>query len=168
MPISAARPWATALENGPVLAAAHRRQLYFETGRWRGASLAAWMTAIGRYEKTRITANCSHPIVREIATPMTGLEAQQSSADGSSKGAISKPVVRGVAVLVDLRGKPCVRSSISRTGAADPYTTFMRTKSQPQRRRCRYELRGPSLPLGPGAMTIAANRGNKIGKAVYA
>jgi hypothetical protein len=36
----------------------------------------------------------------------------------------SKPVVRGFAVLVDLRCKPCVRSSISRTGAADPSASF--------------------------------------------
>jgi len=54
MPISAARPWAIALEKGPVLAAVYQRRLYFETDRRRGDSLAAWMTGSGRQREYEI------------------------------------------------------------------------------------------------------------------
>ena len=43
---------------------------------------------------------------------------------------LSKPVVRGFAVLVDLRCKPCVRSSISRTGTADPKRLLENSKGR--------------------------------------
>jgi hypothetical protein len=50
MPISGARPCATALENEHLRAAVGLWQLDFETGHWRGIFLADGMTASGRNE----------------------------------------------------------------------------------------------------------------------
>ena len=56
---------------GPFRAAANRRQPYFESGRRRGASLAAWMTGSGRDFQFAVDADSSH-------SPRRGLNGRSS------------------------------------------------------------------------------------------
>ena len=66
-------------------------------------------------------ATSSHPIGQKMAMQMTGFKGSRHRPTSAGTGPFSKAVAHGLAALVDIRCRPYVRGSVSRTGTADPY-----------------------------------------------